>query len=54
MITKLCNENRITLNLINDTMFSIDPAGPETRESMPEGFWFSDAFIWSALYIAYE
>ncbi len=54
MISKLSDKNRIVLNFINYTMFTIDTTRPKTRQCMLEGFWFSDTFIWDPLYITYQ
>ena len=53
MISKLSNENSIVVNFINDAMFAIDSARPKTRQSMFQGFWFSNTFIWNTLNISY-
>src|SRR6266568_9651784 len=41
VITTGDNNNFIFFNLVNKTMFTVNPAGPAPGELKTEGFWFS-------------
>jgi hypothetical protein len=43
VITTGDDYNLTFFNLINKTMFTVNPAGPATGELKTEGFWFSSS-----------
>jgi len=48
MVAALVDDQLIPLDLINEPMFEIDPAGPHTGEDVFKRFRLAKSFMWSA------
>ncbi len=44
MVSRLCDQNSIALNFVNESMFVVDSSRPVATQCMPEGFGFSGSF----------
>jgi hypothetical protein len=48
VVSRLCEEDAVVFDLIDEAVFLGDAAGPDSRAEVAEGFGFADAGEWIA------